>query len=92
MSRYLDAVCKLCPAGRRKTFSERTALQRPRNVLLNAGAIHPENMGQTPPRRGRDNFRRQLRAKQKVKRTYGVFEKQFRNYYFKAARQSGIAG
>ena len=33
-----------------------------------------------------------MRAKQKAKRTYGVFEKQFRNYYFKASRQTGITG
>lgn len=34
----------------------------------------------------------QLREKQKVRRTYGVLEKQFRNYYKKAARQKGSTG
>jgi len=34
----------------------------------------------------------QLREKQKVKRIYGVLEKQFRGYYFKADRQKGITG
>jgi len=34
----------------------------------------------------------QLREKQKVRRTYGVLEKQFRNYYKKAAGQKGATG
>jgi small subunit ribosomal protein S4 len=34
----------------------------------------------------------QLREKQKTKRTYGVLEKQFRNYFVKAERQKGITG
>jgi small subunit ribosomal protein S4 len=34
----------------------------------------------------------QLREKQKVRRTYGILEKQFRNYYKKAAGQKGATG
>jgi small subunit ribosomal protein S4 len=34
----------------------------------------------------------QLREKQKVKRIYGILEKQFRGYYYKADRQKGITG
>ena len=37
-------------------------------------------------------YSQQLREKQKVKRIYGVLEKQFRNYYHKANRQSGVTG
>jgi small subunit ribosomal protein S4 len=37
-------------------------------------------------------YRVQLREKQKAKRYYGVLEKQFRNYYGKASRQSGVTG
>ena len=43
--------------------------------------------GQHPPRRGRESdFGLQLREKQKVKRMYGLLERQFRNYYKKAVR------
>ena len=43
--------------------------------------------------RGRTtDFAVQLRAKQKVRRLYGVLEKQFRNYYKKADQQSGATG
>ena len=44
-------------------------------------------------RRGRlSDYGMQLREKQKVKRMYGVLEKQFRNYYKRAARQKGETG
>ncbi len=38
------------------------------------------------------NYGLQLREKQKVKRIYGVYEKQFRNYYEKAAKSKGVTG
>ena len=37
-------------------------------------------------------YRLQLREKQKARRYYGVLEKQFRNYYAKASRQTGVTG
>lgn len=43
-------------------------------------------------RRKESEYRLQLREKQKVKRTYGVLEKQFRNYYGLAVKQQGITG
>lgn len=53
----------------------------------------------TPPgQHGRDRkakiigYGLQLREKQKVKRIYGVLEKQFRNYFENAARQKGVTG
>jgi small subunit ribosomal protein S4 len=49
--------------------------------------------GQHGQRRGRlSDYGVQLREKQKVRRTYGVLEKQFRNYYKQAARQKGATG
>jgi small subunit ribosomal protein S4 len=38
------------------------------------------------------DYRIQLREKQKVKRIYGVLEKQFRRYYYRAEKQRGITG
>jgi len=37
-------------------------------------------------------YRQQLREKQKTRRYYGILEKQFRGYYAKASRQSGVTG
>jgi len=49
--------------------------------------------GQHGIRRGRlSDYAVQLREKQKVRRLYGVLEKQFRNYYKKADRQKGATG
>jgi small subunit ribosomal protein S4 len=49
--------------------------------------------GQAGKKRPRDSeYRVQLREKQKAKRSYGVLEKQFRNYYELASRQQGITG
>ncbi len=38
------------------------------------------------------NFGLQMREKQKVKRIYGIFERQFRNYFYRAARAKGVTG
>ena len=49
--------------------------------------------GQHGIRRGRvSDYALQLREKQKVRRLYGILEKQFRNYYKKAERQKGATG
>lgn len=49
--------------------------------------------GQHGQRRARNSdYAVQLREKQKVRRLYGVLEKQFRNYYKKADRQKGATG
>ena len=49
--------------------------------------MHGQNM-----RRKQSDYALQLREKQKTKRIYGVLEKQFRNYYLKAARRKGVTG
>ena len=43
-------------------------------------------------RRKRSDYGEQLREKQKVKRIYGIAEKQFRGYYYKALRTKGVSG
>jgi small subunit ribosomal protein S4 len=49
--------------------------------------------GQHGARRGRDSdYALQLRAKQRIRRIYGVLEKQFRNYYKKADQKKGATG
>jgi small subunit ribosomal protein S4 len=54
----------------------------------------PYPPGQHGQRRGGklSDYRLQLREKQKVKRIYGVLEKQFRRYYYHAEKQKGITG
>ena len=90
MARYTGPVCRLCRRERMKLFlkgdrcfKEKCAIER---------RSYPP--GQHGQRRGRRTlgYGLQLREKQKVKRIYGVKEKQFRNYFAKADRKKGITG
>jgi len=91
MARYAGPVCRLCRREGMKLFlkgercyAEKCAIEK-RNVP-------PGQQG----RRRRPNkvmgYGLQLREKQKVKRTYGVLESQFRRYFAAAERQRGITG
>lgn len=89
MARYTGADCRLCRREGIKLFlkgdrcySDKCGVER-----------RPYPPGQAGKRRPRDSeYRVQLREKQKTKRIYGLLEKQFRNYYELANRQSGITG
>jgi small subunit ribosomal protein S4 len=54
-------------------------------------AYPPGQHGQARRRKPSD-YREQLREKQKVKRIYGIAERQFRGYYYKASRMKGVTG
>lgn len=87
MARYLGPTCKL---ARR----EGTDLFLKSGVRALDAKCKPESApGQHGARRGRlSDYGVQLREKQKVRRIYGVLEKQFRNYYKEAARLRGATG
>lgn len=87
MARYLGPTCKL---SRR----EGTDLFLKSGVRPIDSKCKIENApGQHGLRRGRlSDYGVQLREKQKVRRLYGVLEKQFRNYYKTAARIKGATG
>ena len=89
MARYIDSVCKLCRREGMKLFlkgerclSDKCAFER--------RSYGPGVHGQR--QRKQSEYGVRLREKQKVKRLYGLLEKQFRNYYHQAARQKGITG
>jgi small subunit ribosomal protein S4 len=52
---------------------------------------HAARPARRPPPQGR-RLRLQLREKQKVRRVYGVLERQFRNYFIEAPRRPGVTG
>jgi small subunit ribosomal protein S4 len=87
MARYLGPKCKL---SRR----EGTDLFLKSGVRPIDSKCKTDNIpGQHGQRRGRlSDYGVQLREKQKVRRTYGVLEKQFRGYYKEAARLKGATG
>lgn len=87
MARYTGPTCKL--ARREKTDLFLKSGVRPLDSKCRADVIP----GQHGARRSRlTDYALQLREKQKVRRLYGVLEKQFRNYYKKADRQKGATG
>ncbi|MCL6481923.1 MAG: 30S ribosomal protein S4 [Firmicutes bacterium] len=90
MARHREAVCRLCRREGIKLFlkglrcfTEKCAIEQ-RNFV-------PGQHGQR--RRAKMvGYGLQLREKQKTKRTYGLLERQFRNYFEKAARLKGPTG
>ncbi|NIB44477.1 30S ribosomal protein S4 [Pseudomaricurvus alkylphenolicus] len=87
MARYIGPTCKLSRREGTDLFLKSGA--RPLESKCKA-----ENApGMHGIRRGRlSDYGVQLREKQKVRRTYGVLEKQFRGYYKEAARRKGATG
>ena len=87
MARYLGPTCKLSRREGTDLFLKSGV--RP----LESKCRHESAPGQHGQRRGRlSDYGVQLREKQKVRRIYGVLEKQFRNYYKAAARLKGNTG
>lgn len=90
MARYTGPVCRLCRRERMKLFLKGDRCFKEKCAIERRG--YPP--GQHGNRRGRRTlgYGLQLREKQKVKRIYGVLEKQFRNYFKEADRRRGITG
>lgn len=87
MARYLGPTCKLSRREGTDLFLKSGI--RPLESKCRAESVP----GQHGQRRGRlSDYGVQLREKQKVRRTYGVLEKQFRNYYKEAANMKGATG
>ena len=87
MARYIGPKCKLSRREGTDLFLKSGV--RPHESKCRAEAIP----GQHGQRRGRlSDYGVQLREKQKVRRLYGVLEKQFRNYYKEADRLKGATG
>src|SRR5262245_61794547 len=90
MALYIGPVCRLCRREDMKLF-----LKGDRCYTDKCGyerrAYPPGQHGQGRKRKASD-YGEQLREKQKVKRLYGIAERQFRGYYYKALRMKGVTG
>jgi len=90
MARYIGPVCRLCRREGMKLFL------KGERCYTDKCAIEKRNV--PPGQHGRARKQKmagygvQLREKQKVKRTYGVLENQFRRYFEAADRQKGVTG
>ena len=88
MARYIGPVCKLCRREEEKLFLKGAKCMTPK-CPVDKKAYPPGQHG-TRRRFKQSEYGIQLRAKQKVRRIYGVLESQFRNYFESAEQQKGI--
>jgi len=92
MARYTDAVCRLCRRQGEKLFLKGTKCTTEKCTIAKR-AYPPGQHGQGGKRRSKiSNYGLQLKEKQKVKRIYGVLEKQFRRYFKVASKTKGVTG
>jgi small subunit ribosomal protein S4 len=89
MARYTEAVCRLCRREGTKLFLKGTRCYSKKCAFER----RPTPPGQHGVRRRKmGDFGIQLREKQKVRRVYGVLERQFHNYFVAAEHNEGITG
>lgn len=89
MARYLESKCKLCRREGEKLFL------KGEKCFTDKCAIERRNYppGQHGQKKGRlSDYGVQLREKQKIRRIYGLLEKQFRSNYKAADKQRGVTG
>jgi small subunit ribosomal protein S4 len=89
VARHTGSVCRLCRREGLKLFLKGDRCFKEKCAF--------ERRGYAPGQHGRrrtkiQGYGIQLREKQKVKRMYGVLERQFRNYFAKASKTKGITG
>ena len=89
MARYNAAVCRLCRREGAKLYLKGSRCYTKKCSFER----RPSPPGQHAVRRRKvGEYGLQLREKQKVRRVYGMLERQFRNYYRSASTQSGVTG
>lgn len=90
MARYTGPVCRLCRREKEKLFLKGTKCLTEK-CAISRRAYAPGQHGEKS-RTKLSNYGLQLREKQKVKRSYGVLERQFRRYFSIASKSKGVTG
>ncbi len=93
MAKYRGPVCKLCRREGEKLFLKGERCFTPKCAFERRGYGPGQHGKGTQFRRRRESdYNRQLRAKQKARRVYGVLERQFRRYYEESLGRRGLTG
>jgi small subunit ribosomal protein S4 len=93
MAKYRGPVCKLCRREGEKLFLKGERCFTPKCAFERRDYAPGEHGKSGQFRRRRDSdYNRQLRAKQKARRVYGVYERQFRRYYEVSLSRRGLTG
>ncbi len=91
MARYRAAVCRLCRREGMKLFLKGERCYGA-SCAIEKRNYFPGQHGKTARPKRMLGYGLQLREKQKVRRIYGILERQFRTYYQKASRMKGVVG
>jgi len=97
MSKHIGPVCKLCRREGEKLYLKGERCFTPK-CAFEKRSFAPGQHGRTGSRGGgnrtgrESDYLRQLRAKQRARRVYGVLERQFRRYYEVALQRRGLTG
>ena len=93
MAKYRGPVCRLCRREGEKLFLKGERCFSPKCSFDRRGYAPGQHGKGSQFRRRRDSdYNRQLRAKQKARRVYGVLERQFRRYYEVSLQRRGLTG
>lgn len=90
MARDLNPKCKKCRRAGEKLFLKGDRCSSPKCAMIKkayAPGVHGKKMG-----RGLSEYGRQLAMKQRIKRIYGVLEKQFRKHFEDIKNKEGVTG
>jgi small subunit ribosomal protein S4 len=91
MGRSLGARCKICRASGQKLFLKGNRCDSDK-CAMEKRPYPPGQHGRMGSRRKVSNYGVQLKEKQKVKKSYGLMEKQFKLYFKEADRLKGVTG
>jgi small subunit ribosomal protein S4 len=96
MAKNTGPACKLCRREGEKLFLKGERCFSPKCAFERrsfAPGQHGRTGGRSNSATGRESdYARQLRAKQKARRVYGIYERQFRRYYAQALKARGVTG
>jgi small subunit ribosomal protein S4 len=93
MARYTGPVCKLCRREGEKLYLKGSRCLSPKCAVERRNYPPGQHGHDAQYRRGRaSDYALQLREKQKVRRIYGLLERQFRRYFRQAQQRSGLTG
>ena len=93
MAKYIGPVCKLCRREGEKLFLKGVRCFSPKCTFEKRGYAPGQHGKSTQFRNRRESdYNRQLRAKQKARRVYGILERQFHRYYEVSLQRRGLTG
>lgn len=90
MARSIDAKCKKCRRAGEKLFLKGDRCNSQKCAMVRkpyAPGVHGKSVS-----RGLSEYGKQLSMKQRIKRVYGIFEKQFRKHYDEIKNKQGVTG